>query len=61
MVTVRTSTPADRLAESLRHAAQPVLARVRDGLVVLDVRTLLDGDEDIIEAALAGSQLTDRD
>jgi L-seryl-tRNA(Ser) seleniumtransferase len=56
VVTVRTSNHADRLAESLRRASKPVLARVRDGVVVLDVRTLLAGDEDIIEAALASAR-----
>jgi len=54
VVTVRESNQADRLAESLRRATTPVLARVRDGAVVLDVRTLLPGDEDLIERALAG-------
>ncbi len=53
VVTIRESNHPDQLAESLRRAAKPVLARVRDGVVVLDVRTLLAGDEDIIEQALA--------
>ncbi len=55
VVTVRTSNHAERVAESLRDASEPVLARVRDGVVVLDVRTLLAGDEEIIEAAFANN------
>jgi L-seryl-tRNA(Ser) seleniumtransferase len=54
VVTVRSSKHADRVAEALREGPRPVLARVRDGAVVLDVRTLLEGDEDIVEAAFAG-------
>jgi L-seryl-tRNA(Ser) seleniumtransferase len=43
---------AERLVSRLRHASIPVLARVRDDRVVLDVRTLLDGDEIAVELAL---------
>ena len=45
------SSSAEALAASLRTAAVPVIARVRDALVLLDVRTLLPGDESAIEAA----------
>ncbi len=43
---------AQRLAQRLRAGAPPVLARVRDDRLVLDVRTLLDGDEDGLVRAL---------
>ena len=36
----------------LRGASVPVLARVRDDRLLLDVRTLLDDDESAIEASL---------
>src|SRR5262245_46509494 len=42
---------AEELAARLRAAAVPVLARVRDGRVVLDVRTLLEDDDAALEAA----------
>ena len=44
--------PADRVAAGLRRAALPVVARVEDGRVVLDARTLLNGDLVRIEQAL---------
>ncbi|MBA4115537.1 MAG: L-seryl-tRNA(Sec) selenium transferase, partial [Rubrobacter sp.] len=37
---------ADVLAGKLRRAAPPVIGRVSEGRLWLDVRTLLDGDED---------------
>jgi len=43
---------AARCAERLRRGEPPVLARVREGAVVLDVRTLLPGDEKSLEDAL---------
>jgi L-seryl-tRNA(Ser) seleniumtransferase len=42
---------AEDWAARLRDAATPVVARVSDGAMLLDVRTLLDGDEDAIERA----------
>jgi L-seryl-tRNA(Ser) seleniumtransferase len=39
-------------AARLREAPVPVLARVRDERVVIDVRTLLDGEEALVEAAV---------
>jgi L-seryl-tRNA(Ser) seleniumtransferase len=39
------SRSADRLAQALRMSRVPVIPAVRDGQVVLHVRTLLDGDE----------------
>ena len=43
---------AERTAARLREARVPVLARVRDERVLIDVRTLLEDDEDAVEAAL---------
>ena len=54
-VALRGSASAEELAARLRAAAVPVIARVRDALVLIDVRTLLDDDEAAIEAALAGA------
>ena len=45
--------PANALAEGLRAAPSPVLARVRDEAVWLDVRTLRDSDLDRVGEALA--------
>ena len=44
---------AESLAAALRRAAVPVIAAVKDDRVILHVRTLLDGDEKRIAAALA--------
>ena len=46
---------AEGLAAALRRADSPVVARIDEGKVLLDVRTLLDGDEDRVIAALAES------
>ena len=46
------SEDADALAESLRSGNSPVVGRVGEGRLWLDVRTLLDGDEDAILRAL---------
>lgn len=43
---------AEALAQALRSAAVPVLSLVRDDAVLLDVRTLLAGDDDAIELAV---------
>jgi seryl-tRNA(Sec) selenium transferase len=52
---LRGSTSAEELATRLRAAAVPVIARVRDSQVLIDVRTLLPDDEVAVEAALAGA------
>jgi len=51
---VRVELPggAERGAACLRAADPPVLARIRDGGILLDVRTLLEGDEACVEQAL---------
>jgi hypothetical protein len=43
----------ERFTESLRRVEPPVLARVREDVVRLDVRTLLAGDESAVEHAVA--------
>jgi L-seryl-tRNA(Ser) seleniumtransferase len=51
---VRIEAPigAERLAARLRAGRPPVVARVRDDRLVIDVRTLLDGEEDGLVRAL---------
>jgi len=46
------SLGAEALSAGLRAAEVPVLARVREDAVLLDVRTLLPGDEPAVEAAV---------
>ncbi len=45
---------ADAMAEGLRAAATPVVGRVAEGRIWLDVRTLLEGDEEAILDAIGG-------
>jgi L-seryl-tRNA(Ser) seleniumtransferase len=45
-------TDPDALAEKLRSADPPVIGRVREGGLWLDVRTLLPGDEEAVIRAL---------
>jgi L-seryl-tRNA(Ser) seleniumtransferase len=52
-VTVRAAEGADALDRRLRAAAVPVVARVEDGRVWLDVRTLADTDLPDVAAALS--------
>jgi L-seryl-tRNA(Ser) seleniumtransferase len=54
-VALRGSGSAEELAARLRAAEVPVIARVRDALVLIDVRTLLPDDESVVESALAGA------
>ena len=49
------SLSAERVAAGLREAPVPVLARVRDDRVLLDVRTLLPGDTEHLSTALAAA------
>jgi len=46
---------AERVAARLREAPVPVVARVRDSCLLLDVRTLLPGDEECVEEALVAA------
>jgi L-seryl-tRNA(Ser) seleniumtransferase len=45
-------TDAEALATDLRSADPPVIGRVREGRLWLDVRTLLPGDEEAVVGAL---------
>jgi L-seryl-tRNA(Ser) seleniumtransferase len=54
VVSIDAPIGAELLAKRLRAASTPVLARIRDDRVVLDMRTLLDGDGDaVFDAVLA--------
>jgi L-seryl-tRNA(Ser) seleniumtransferase len=46
---------AEKLAQRLRAAHPPVVARVQEGRVWLDVRTLLPGDEEAVVGAVEGA------
>ena len=51
---VRAPGGAEHFSERLRQGEPPVLARIREGAVVFDVRTLLPGDEsDLVKAIRA--------
>jgi L-seryl-tRNA(Ser) seleniumtransferase len=45
--------PVSRLAARLREAPVPVIGRVRDDTLLLDPRTLLEGDLELVEQALS--------
>jgi L-seryl-tRNA(Ser) seleniumtransferase len=51
---VVTGRAADAIERGLRTAAVPVIARVHDDKVVLDLRTIAPGDEPAVVAALRG-------
>jgi L-seryl-tRNA(Ser) seleniumtransferase len=55
VVAVEASLGAERMASLLRQSTPPVIARIRDDRLLLDVRTLLEGDEDALEAAFRGA------
>jgi L-seryl-tRNA(Ser) seleniumtransferase len=52
VVQIEAPVGAERLAARLRTGHPPVLARVREDRLILDVRTLLDGDEDPLVRAM---------
>jgi len=52
VVALRSAQGARALADRLRTAPIPVIARIREGALLLDVRTLLDEDAPALEAAL---------
>ena len=49
------SFTAETLAAGLRTASVPVISAIRDNRVILHVRTLLKGDEQLIASAFAGT------
>jgi L-seryl-tRNA(Ser) seleniumtransferase len=49
-----TGRSARALAQALRRAEPPVFARIQDDALLLDPRTLLEGDEERLLAAFAG-------
>jgi len=61
VVAVRAAPGPDALAARLRAAPVPVLARIRDDALLVDVRTLLDGDEADVERALRFALAGDAD
>jgi L-seryl-tRNA(Ser) seleniumtransferase len=52
VVALRVGAGAEALAAGLRAATVPVVSRIREGAVLLDARTLLDGDEALVASAL---------
>jgi L-seryl-tRNA(Ser) seleniumtransferase len=52
VVALQESAGADRLAAALRRADPPVIARIRDGRVLLDPRTLTDSEVDEVAQAV---------
>lgn len=55
VVALRGEPGAEALAARLRASDVPVIGRVRDDALLLDVRTLLDGDEDALAQAVAAA------
>jgi L-seryl-tRNA(Ser) seleniumtransferase len=55
VVAIEAPGGAERVAARLRGAPVPVLTRVREGRVLIDVRTLLEDDDVLVEEALAAS------
>ncbi len=53
VVTLRPETGAAKMAAALRTASVPVLTRVRDDAVILDLRTLVDSDGALVEAGVS--------
>jgi L-seryl-tRNA(Ser) seleniumtransferase len=51
-VALELASGAETFAARLRAGEVPVVARVRDGRVEIDVRTLLEGEEALVEAAV---------
>jgi L-seryl-tRNA(Ser) seleniumtransferase len=54
-VAVEAAAGAEPLAARLRAAPVPVVGRIHEGRLLLDARTLLDGDDDAVAEALAAA------
>jgi L-seryl-tRNA(Ser) seleniumtransferase len=55
-IALAVSTPSpDRFARRLREHTVPVIARIADGRVLLDARTVLPGEDDAVIGALRGA------
>jgi len=52
VVTLKPAMGAERFAAALRAGSDPVLARVQGDVVLFDVRTLLEGEEAVLEKAV---------
>ncbi len=52
VVVLQASASAEGISKRLRAAPVPVVARLRGDALIFDVRTLLEGDEDVIEEAV---------
>ncbi|MDR5710323.1 MAG: L-seryl-tRNA(Sec) selenium transferase, partial [Armatimonadota bacterium] len=46
---------ADEVASRLRSSTPPVLARIQDGAVLLDLRSVLPEDDAVLEDSVAGA------
>jgi len=58
---VALDTPApDRLAAALRHAEPPVIGRIEDNRVLLDLRAILPEQDAILVVAIQGALTTDQ-
>jgi L-seryl-tRNA(Ser) seleniumtransferase len=52
VVVLQTSGSAAKISKRLRAAPIPVIARLRDDALIFDVRTLLEGDDEVVEQAV---------
>ena len=49
----KAGTTAEDLSSSLRHRSTPVIGRIADGKLILDLRTVLEDEEEELENAIA--------
>jgi len=50
------ATSVNKLEKALRGYTTPIIGRIKDGRLLLDLRTILPRDEDDIVAAMAASK-----
>lgn len=55
VIAVRAAAGAEDLARRLRDASIPVVARVRDDLLLIDLRAIDEADEQLLELAIVGA------